>query len=109
MKKFPLLSASSYERELRRGEVETPHPRFVPWALVKKCEAQLLENHCNQSLDVLARRSGLSAQELAHALKGEDPLDRGVRLISTEDAIKYLNKAIEELGSDDDSSHHLPD
>ena len=56
---FPILSPNAHNQELRA---------YVPWALVEPHEAQAQANH-GQSLQHLAGRGGLAAQELAAVLE----------------------------------------
>jgi len=98
MKSFPLIRDSKYDLEFRRGNVDVPYPDFVPWGLVEKCEEQVVDNHCGQSIKRLAERGGLHIFEMLVALKGErlfsDAYDE-ISKNSIGEAIELLNKEIE--------------
>lgn len=61
MKPFPILSTRKY-----------PHGiASIPWEMIAPHEEQAQHNHGGQTLQRLAERGGLSAQEAVAVLKGE--------------------------------------
>ncbi|KKL57648.1 hypothetical protein LCGC14_2233330 [marine sediment metagenome] len=69
MKTFPLLESGGHKSQQRLEELGCP--RMVPWSLVAPHQQQAQANH-NQSLETLARRGGLAANELLAVLEDRD-------------------------------------
>ena len=64
---FPFL----VEYTERRAHEEAGLPKGVPWSFVEPHEDQALSNH-EQTLDRLAQRGGLGADELLAVVTGQD-------------------------------------
>ena len=85
-RQFPVLGS-----QYRPGS-----PRSVPWSMLTPHEPQVLKNHCGQSLDVLARRGGLSPAEIYAVVNGlswsvgNAPYDESA-------ALRWLAAKLEEL------------
>ena len=87
-RQFPVLGS-----QYRPGS-----PRSVPWSMLTPHEPQVLKNHCGQSLEVLARRGGLSPAEIYAVVNGlswsvgKSPCDEA-------SALRWLAAKLEELDS----------
>ena len=66
MKLFPLLASGGHKVQQQLEELGCP--RIVPWSLVAPHQQQAQHNH-GQSLETLAQRGGLAANELVAVLE----------------------------------------
>ena len=102
------LAARLIRREDGAGERQFPvlgsqyrpgSPRSVPWSMLTPHEPQVLKNHCGQSLEVLARRGGLSPAEIYAVVNGlswsvsNAPYDESA-------ALRWLAAKLEELSDE---------
>lgn len=83
-RRFPILPENLAGVRLLQAAGVTPL-RAIPWSMIAPHEAQAMRNHDGLSLEVLARRSGLSASEAVAVLE-----DRPWRAMGTVAAHKRL-------------------
>lgn len=84
---FPFPVLVSYSQRAATGGPRPP--RSVPWDFVEPHEQQALENH-RQDLETLARRGGLSPQELYYVCRDEPYAED----VSFEHAVLWPNAAL---------------
>lgn len=68
-RRFPLMCPHRIELEVARKQ-RRPALSSIPWALIEPHEAQALKNHCDQSLEHLAKRGGLGYHEAIAVIAG---------------------------------------
>lgn len=85
-KRFPILNSNPKE--------------YIPWEIIQKHEKQALKNHGGESLEILAKRGGLSWYEAQCVLSDSY---YGIAYISDEYARKVvLNLCKKEMEDKDD-------
>ena len=80
MKEFPIMTNKGKE--------------YIPYNVIKPHEEQALKNHCDQTLDRLAERGGLSWAE-AYAVLTDSKIPHGEEYISDE----FYEKKVKEIVS----------
>lgn len=78
-----------FPREDRRKMEELDCPRSIPWVVIEGHRKQAEKNHCDQTLERLQERGGLSPAELALALQ-DRPLFPDIDKICTEEAVGVI-------------------